>query len=357
MINFTVGPVQSNESVLDIGGKQTPYFRTEEFSNIMLENEKLIKEFTNSTDDSRVVFITGSGTASMESAIINNLTNNDKVLIINGGSFGKRFIDICEVHSISYTEIKLNFGEQITKNHLALYENKGYTAFIVNIHETSTGILYDMNVISEFCKRNKLFLIVDAISSFLADELDMKKHDIDILISSSQKALACPPGISFLVLSPNALNRINNASSKSYYLDLKSALVNGERGQTPFTPAVSILLQINARLKQIKLNGGVKFEIEKTKLLAKDFRKRIKGFPFEIAVSNLSNAITSLKTINISAYKLFLILKNEYDIWVCPSGGELKEKVFRVGHIGDLTIEDNNKLISAFEDLNKRGLI
>ena len=95
MLNFTVGPVQSDDIVREIGGMQVPYFRTAEFSEVMLENEKLIKKFAKAGDDYRVVFITGSGTASMEASIINTLTTKDKVLIVNGGSFSLRFIQLC----------------------------------------------------------------------------------------------------------------------------------------------------------------------------------------------------------------------------------------------------------------------
>lgn len=357
MLNFTVGPVQSDDTILEIGKNQVPYFRTEDFSKLMLDNEKLIKKLVNAPNSYRTVFITGSGTASMEAAVINTLTPDDKVLIINGGNFGQRFIDICNVHNIKNTEIKLQYGEQISKKILSKYDNKGYSAFIVNMHETTTGILYNMKVISDFCKKNNMFLIVDAISSFLADEFDMKKYNVDVMVSASQKALACPPGISLIVLSDRAIEKVYKSKIRSYYLDLKKALFDGERGQTPFTPSVSILIQINARLNKIMLNGGVSNEIERVHNLALDFRNRIKGLPFEIPTIELSNAITPLKPLTKSAYEIFMILKNEYGIWVCPNGSELKDKIFRVGHIGNLTIEDNKKLIDSLKDMKKRKII
>ena len=357
MINFTVGPVQSNDLVRSIGGEQVPYFRTPEFSKIMLENEQLMKKFSGAEEKARVVFITGSGTASMEATVANTFTEQDKVLIVNGGSFGQRFVQLCEIYDIPHTEIKLDNGKALTEQHLAVYENKGYTAFMVNVHETSTGVHYDMNLISAFCRRNHLFLIVDAISSFLADEFQMQELGVDVMITGSQKALACPPGISVIVLSLKAIERVETNRPKCMYLDLKSALKNGERGQTPFTPAVGILRQIHARLKQIEVNGGVEMEIEKRRELAEDFRAKIKELPFEIVSESMSNAVTPLHPLNASAYDIFTILKDEYGIWICPNGGELKDKVFRVGHIGDLTKEDNDKLIEAFKDMQKRGLI
>ena len=176
MINFTVGPVQADLDILKIGAEQVPYFRTKEFSDLMFENEKLMKEFSNAPESAKVVFITGSGTASMEASIINTLTEKDKALVINGGSFGARFVEILKIHEIPYDEIRLEVGKALTKEELDKYNPKNYTAFIVNVHETSTGVHYDLDLIHDFCSRNNLFLIVDAISSFLADEIDIKKH-------------------------------------------------------------------------------------------------------------------------------------------------------------------------------------
>ena len=205
MINFTVGPVQSCEEVKKIGAENVPYFRTPEFSKIMFENEQLMKEFTNAPKNARAVFITASGTASMEAAVINSFTADDRVLIVNGGSFGARFVELCAIYEIPYTEIKLRSGSALTVDDLQPYEGQGYTGFMVNLGETSTGVLYDLELVGEFCKRNNIYLIVDAISAFLADEIDMCKSGIHMLLTGSQKALACPPGISIIVLNAEAV--------------------------------------------------------------------------------------------------------------------------------------------------------
>ncbi len=347
----------SSDIVRNIGAEQVPYFRTPEFSEIMLENEKLMKEFSGAEEDARVVFITGSGTASMEAAVMNAFDENDKVLVVNGGSFGQRFAELCQIHEIPYEEIKLDTGKTLTKEQLAQYDQKGFTGFLVNIHETSTGVYYDIEMISEFCRKNGIFLVVDAISSFLADEFDMAKLGVQMMITGSQKALACPPGVSVIVLSSEAVKRVESREVKCMYLNLKSALKNGERGQTPFTPAVGTLRQINARLKEIQAAGGVKSEIAKIAALADDFREKIKGLPFEICSEAMSNAVTPVHPLNASAYDIFTVLKDEYSIWVCPNGGELANKIFRVGHIGALTKEDNTTLVNALKDMQSRGLL
>ena len=357
MLNFTVGPVMSCEEVRTIGAEQVPYFRTPEFSKIMFENENLMKKFAKADENARVVFLTGSGTAEMEAAVINVFDTKDKVLIVNGGSFGQRFVKICQIHQIPYTEIKLEIGKKLTQEMLDQYDGKDYTGFLVNIHETSTGVHYDPVMISEFCKKNNMFLLVDAISSFLADEFDMEKLGVDLMLTGSQKALACPPGISVIVLSEHAVQRVYEKTPQCLYLDLKEALKNGERGQTPFTPAVGILRQIHARLLEIEKAGGVEAETAKIASLAADFREKIKDMPFEIPSESMSNAVTPLHPLNVSAYKIFETLKDEYHIWVCPNGGDLAEKIFRVGHIGALTTDDNTSLVEALKDMQNRGLL
>ena len=360
MLNFTVGPVMSSETILKIGSEQVPYFRTPEFSEIMFENEKLIKKYANADDSSRVCFITGSGTASMEASVINIFTEKDKVLVVDGGSFGHRFVEILEIYEIPHTVIKPEFACDITSETLKEYDNKGYTGFLVNLDETSVGVLYNIKTISDFCKRNNIFLVVDSISSFLCDPFNMKELNVQVMITGSQKALACPPGVSIIVLSEKAVERTYSNKPKAMYLDLKLALKNGERGQTPFTPAVGTLRQINQRLKEIDMNGGVEKEIERIGGLASYFRNKIKEYdlPFEIVSSSLPNAVTPLTSINgKSAYDIFTILKDKYKIWVCPNGGELKDKVFRVGHIGNLNKNDYDRLLDAFLDMRKRNLL
>lgn len=357
MLNFTVGPVMESENVKRIGGDEVPYFRTDEFSAVMKENEKYILKYAHAPSASRAVFLTGSGTASMEASIINLLNQSDNVLIVNGGSFGQRFVELCEIHEIPHTQIKLESGKTLTKQDLEIYDGKDFAAFIVNAHETSTGVLYDLDMIHRFCERNHLFLIVDAISSFIADEIKMDEQGIDALIIGSQKALACPPGISIIVLSEQAQKRIDINDVKCMYLNLKLALKDGERGQTPFTPAVGVLLQIHQRLKDMEEEGGIERERDKIRQIAEDFRKRIEDYPFSLYSDAMSNAVTALKVQDENADSIFKILKDEYGIWICPNGGQLKQQVFRVGHIGALTISDNDKLMDALSDMRNRGLL
>lgn len=361
MINFTVGPVQMDDETRNLAKEQIPYFRTDEFSVLMKENEKLLCSFFDAPENSRVIFMTGSGTASMEGGIINFFDKSDKVLVVNGGSFGSRFVELCQIHEIPFAEIKLEFGKPLTLEILRNYESQNYTGFVVQLCETSSGILFDMNLIGDFCKRNNLFLFVDAVSGFMADEISMKKMNINAAITGSQKSLSLPPSMSFTVMDENAIRRAEKINVKNLYFNYPLYLKNGERGQTPFTPAVATLLELNEKLKRIEKSDGIKNQNRIMKERAEYFRNKIRNLPLEMFVEgkNASNCVTALKPKNpsVDAHKIFEILKNKYGIWICPNAGEYAQKVFRVGHIGNITNAEIDKLIFAFEDLQKRGLL
>lgn len=357
MLNFTVGPVMSSDEVCSIGAQQVPYFRTSEFSEVMLENEKYMLEYAKAPEGSKAVFMTCSSTGSMEAVVMNCFTKQDKVLIINGGSFGRRFVELCAIHEVPYVSLDLEHGKKLTKERLYEYDRQGFTGLLVNVDETSTAVLYDTMMIGEFCKKNHLFFVCDCVSSFLADPFNMNECGADVMITGSQKVLACPPGISIIVLAPKGVERIEASNVKTMYFNLKDALKNQERGQTPFTPAVGILLQIHERLKEIKNQGGADAEIARVAAQALDFREKIKDLPFELVSESPANGVTSVHPTTANAYDIFLKLKDEYGIWICPNGGDMKDSIFRVGHIGALTHDDNTTLINAFKDLQIRGIL
>ena len=357
MLNFTVGPVMCSDEVRAVGGEQVPYFRMPEFSELMFENEKYVLEFAKAPANSKVAFMTNSSTGSMEAVVMNCFDEFDKVLVIDGGSFGHRFFELCEIYDVPHTALQLDHGQKLTKERLYEYDGQGFTGLLVNIDETSTGVLYDSEMIGEFCRKNNIFYICDCVSAFLADPFDMEHCGADVMITGSQKVLACPPGISIIVLAPRAVDRVVNKKVKSMYFNLADVLKNMERGQTPFTPAVGILRQINTRLKEIEAAGGADVEIARVAAQAKDFRTKIKELPFEFVSESPANGVTSLHPTNANAYRIFEILKDEYGIWICPNGGDMKDSVFRVGHIGYLTHEDNAKLINALKEMQSRGLL
>ena len=183
---FTIGPVELYQSTKEVRLHDFVYFRTDEFAQIVKNSLlKLSNLLGNKTPNSLIYFAT-SGTAAMEATVENCVGKLDKVLVINGGAFGQRFCELLEYHHKKYDSIKLKWNETLTQKHFKPFENKGYTMLFVDLHETHTGQLYDIKMLSDFCKRNNMMFVVDAISTFLADEYDMENFGIDLTIISSQ---------------------------------------------------------------------------------------------------------------------------------------------------------------------------
>ncbi len=344
---FTPGPVKMSEEILAIGAKQTPYFRNDKFSEVTFNCEKGLLKMLNAPKGSKVIFLTASGTAGMESVVMNLLTDEDKALVINGGGFGGRFVDICKTHKIPHTDFKVqhtNLSDIAT-----LAPNESFTSLIVNAHETSVGHLYDLNALGSYAKKNDLFFIVDAISMFVTDPIDMCAQNIDTVIISSQKGLALPPGLTMVVLAPRALEKVQDINS--LYFNFKDYLHNGERGQTPYTPAVTIMLQLEARLMQIERDGGVKQSITLAKEIAAYFRENITPLPLKPYTAYMPNAMTTLTpTDGKSAIDIVRDLENDYKVMVCPNGGDQRDMIFRVSHMGAMSKAYTDLLIDALYD-------
>lgn len=347
---FTVGPVEMYEETIQAGAQQTPYFRNQFFSNIMFEIDSDLKEILNMKKEDKNIVLTASGTGAMDAVVLNCLNKEDKVLVISGGSFGQRFEELCRIYAINYDAIYIPYGVAFEEVMLEEFEGKGYSALLVNIHETSTGQLYPIDVLSEFCSRNNMYFIVDGISSLFSDKINFSKHRIDALIYSSQKAMALPPGIAIVSLSERMCKKIN-PNPQTLYFDFNLYLKDGLRGQTPFTPAVGIILQMNDMIRRIK-EMGIEKKILNTKYLADDFRNKLLKSGFEIPKYPLSSALTPI-IFNKGAKYYYDKLVSDYGITVNPCGGDLNDRMLRVGHMGNLTIKDNDVLIGALCEIRE----
>ncbi len=350
---YALGPVEMYEETFEIGGSQVPYFRNKEFSDVVNHCMAGMKTLLNSDEDSESIFLTCSGTGGMEAVVINCFTEEDNLLIIDGGSFGHRFVELCEIHHIPHTPVVVPRGVTLTRAMLdAAIVDKKFTGLLVNIHESSTGQLYDKAMLSQFCQDNNLIFIVDAISSFLADEVDMKKYGMDCVIVSSQKGLALAPGLTIVTINKKLVDRIQNIDSHCMYLDFKDHIKNGVRGQTPFTPAVRVILELQARLKHIE-NQGYGNLLENAKATAFTFREKIKEIGLAIPDYPISNACTPVLFPAENALAVYQRLIDEYGYVVNPSGGDLANKLFRVGHIGNHSPEDSVELAEAIDSICK----
>lgn len=347
---FTIGPTEMFETTKNIRKKEIPYFRTDSFSNDMLEIDTLLKKTIGTKNDSKTVYLTASGTAAMEATVINCFDRNDRLLVIAGGTFGNRFDEICTLYQIPHDVIRLDNNEKLEKKHFDRYESVNYTALLVNLHETSTGQLYDINLLNSFCKRKKMFLIVDAISTFLCDSYKMDEWGISATIISTQKGLCVTPGMSMVVISDELVQRILNRDRVSLYFDFRDYFKNMDRGQTPFTPAVGIVYEVLDMLRNIS-SQGLDNKLNYIEKMANVYRENVCGNGISIPDFKMSNAITTTHFEKPLANSIYSILKDKYDMCVNPSGGEFGKYNFRVSHVGNLKERDFINLANAIKKL------
>lgn len=343
---FTPGPVKEFPEIYEHAAEQTPYFRNQQFSNLMLENERMLLDLVNAPANSRVITLTASGTAAMEAAVLNMTSLKDNVLSIITGGFGERFAKICHTHARQCQEYRPVFNDNLSNTDV-LSDYSDCDTLLINANETSICHQFDLNSVGRFSKENNILNIVDAISVFLTDQLDMTEQNIDVLIISSQKGIALPPGLAMVVLNPKAIENIE-PNPATLYFNFNDYLRDGERGQTPYTPAVSLIIQLNRRLQHIVQNGGVTNTIKHAASIAQYFREHIKGLPLAHYSEHMPNSVTALAVTNgINAAQLVNDFQQRYNMVLCPNGGELSDVVFRVSHMGNVTLDDTKSLISS----------
>jgi len=343
--NLSPAITNSSEEIKEIAGKQIEYHRTENFSRLLRESNLLLLDLIG-CNEGKSIFLTCSGSGAMDSAVSNLILPEDRVMIINGGSFGKRWCEICNFYGIKYYEIKPGFGkspdlEELKKS----FEDFRPTIFLMQHVETSSGQLQDVHAIGKLCKNYDCRLIVDSISGFANNKYMMDDWGVDATIISSQKGLALTPGISIVVLNKKLIER--GFSKRSYYLDFEKYLGEISDVGLPFTPNVLALKQLNHRLKELK-KKGIDKEIEERKKIAHDFRERIKNLPLEIIAENPANAVTGLYTSRTDVKDFFCEMQKK-KIFFSPSGGE-EGKKFVVGHMGELSTEDNEIFVNELRE-------
>lgn len=339
-------PGNIEDEILQIGAQQIPYMRTAEFSALVKQSEQMLLELIN-CPNGRVIFYTASGTGAMEAAVTNFVTQRRKAFIIAGGSFGYRWKSLCEYYACPNDVFEVPFAKDIDYNKLeSIVMESQPDVFLCQHHETSTGQLFDLAKISKICRRHHIYLIVDVISSFLADPLDMDALGIDMCITSSQKGLNIAPGLSFVVLSERMLKE--PFAQRGYYFDFTENLKNLERGQTPYSPATSLFMQLHARLEK-DLLMGVETIIDGVRENALYFRKLCEENGWEIPAEVPSNCITGFFVHRNGDVLFTELLKQQ--IYIMPGG---TPHYFRVSHLGVQIKEDLDELATRIKEIENR---
>ena len=347
---YTVGPVNMFEETLKEYSKQIPYFRNDEFSKTVLHINDMARKLYDAKEECEVVLLTTSGSGAMEASVASLCGQTNKALVINGGTNGKRFADLCERYQVNNEVLKLDFALDLTEELLKPYENKGIDTVFINLCETSVGKFYNPKVIGNFAKKIGAVLIVDAVSAFLADDFSMKDMGANLIFTGSQKAMALDAGLCLCCFDEIAKKRMEEVGYRGAYLNLLEYVKDSHRGQTPFTPAIATILAMEKRMDLIFEKGGKLSETNRCKEFAEYFREQIKGLPLTIPNYNLSNSCTALICEKEDAQQLRAYLVENYDIHITPSGGDMSNKLIRVGHIGKHTKGQYDLLVNGIKE-------
>lgn len=344
---MVLGPTEIEEDILELGAHPQVYNRTPEFTEVLKEIHENLQYIFQTKNP---VFILGnSGTGAMEAAVTNILSIGDKALVVNGGTFGARWTEICQKHKIIVEEIKLESGTTVTPEEIKIRLDNDNTikAVFTTLNETSTGALTDVQAIGEVVKNYNTILAVDAVSALVVEKMEMDNFHCDVLLTSSQKALALPPGLAFISFSDKAWQFIEGADLKTFYFDAFDYLSNWERNQTPFTPPISLLIQLKKRLEKIKSERLENIQA-RYKKLTEMLRCGLKALNLQQVGENLASCVTGVNSPeNIDASKVVEIMSNKFNISIAPSPGDMKTKLFRIGNFGNITQEDILTMLKA----------
>jgi aspartate aminotransferase-like enzyme len=345
---FVPGPVEMDETVRVAGSRRLPYMRTEEFSKLTLEVVEGLRLLLETGGE--VALLTSSGTGAMEAAVSSLFGPSDRVLVVDGGTFGRRFRTLCEIHGIPHEAV--DPGEGLDFDELARRVGRGFSGVLVAAHETSTGELLDVESLGRALKGHGALFVVDAVSTLLADSFRMDAWGVDATLFSTQKGLALPPGMAFVALNARAAERARRAPRRTLYFHLADYLADGLRGQTPYTVAVGLMLQLQARLSAVHA-VGVASLVAETASRAAAFRAAIADLPVSLSARRPSNAITALRLDGSAPSAPWLVkeLADRFGYYVAPNPAPLRDRAFRVSHMGSQTVEDVIQLAEALRAL------
>lgn len=301
-----------------------------------------------------VLLLTSSGTGGMEASVVNLLSPGDKVLVASSGVFGDRWIKILETYGIKPEIIRGEWSKAVSPEMIKekLKTNSEIKAVFTTHTETSTGVVNDLKSIGEIVAKTDAVLVIDSISGLSAQELHMDKWSLDVVVSASQKGLMNAPGLAFVALSEKAWNLVEKAQLPRFYWDflrMKKSLADKE---TPFTPAVTLIVGLNRAIEMIKKETLEKIWARHEKL-ARAARAGMQALNLELFAENPANVVTAVKSpAGLDSGKLVKKLREEYGVSIAGGQQELKGKIFRLAHLGYVNEFDILVGISAVE----RGL-
>lgn len=357
-ILLTPGPTNIPERYLEILGKDIIHHRTPAFRKVLIEtNENLKKVFKTKND---VSVVTSSGTGVMEAAVVNFFSKGDKVIVVNTGYFGDRFRKIAEIYGLEVINLEYEFGESYKLEDVkkALDENSDVKGILATHSETSVGILNNIKALGDLTKNTDVLLVVDTISGLVVNEFDFDNWGVDVAIAGSQKAFLIPPGLAFVAVSDKAKKAMERSDLPKYYFSIQQYEKYFEEiGETPYTPAISLILALHQSVEDV-VNKGIDNIIKEKYELRKFIEEKAKNLGFELLVKEEENRTNTL----VSIYREGIVIKTiistleERGYTVTGGKGKYATSLMRIGILGEISKEQLEQFFVVFEEELKKQL-
>lgn len=347
------GPTPVPERVVRAMSRPMVNHRGLEFKQILTEVTEGIKKVYRT--EKNVLIFPASGTGALEAAVVNFISPGDKVLAVSIGVFGDRFAKIAAEFGAQVEKLDFPWGEsadaQLVKEKIAQDKNQEIKAVLITHNETSTGVFNDIKTIREAVADHPALFMVDAVSGLAAVELQMDAWNLDVVVSGSQKAFMIPPGLSFMAFNERALKVHQSCRTPRYYWDVTSGLKYLEKGQNPYTPAISLYYGLEEALKMM-LEEGLDNILARHKNCRDMIRSSVKAMGLKLLAAdhNASCALTSVIAPQaIGANKIRQNIRDEFNIVLAGGQQNLDNVIFRIGHLGYVRELDLFSVLAALE--------
>ena len=347
---LTPGPTPLPPQVSEAMSRPIIHHRTPQFQAILKEATQGLKYVYQTNND--VFILASSGTGAMEAAVVNLLSCGDTALVIEGGKFGERWTEICKAYGINTEVISVEWGRAV--NPLDIQEkiknNPAIKVVFTTLCETSTGVVNDIAAIGKIIKDTNAVLAVDAISGLGAIDLKTDDWFCDIVVSGSQKGLMLPPGLGFISVSPKAFKFIDSSNAPRYYLDLKKAKKALDKTDTPFTPAITLIIALNEALKMMK-EDGLENIFARHRKMADAVRNAVLALGLKLFAPEAGSDVVTAICLpeGLDGEKLVKTMRDTYGVTIAGGQDSLKGKVCRIAHMGFIEEFDIITGISCLE--------
>jgi aspartate aminotransferase-like enzyme len=316
--------------------------RGREFANILDRVTRRLKEFFLTQND--VFILTTSGTGAMEAAVVNTLSPGDRVLAISVGAFGDRFGNIAKTYGAEVSRLDFEWGRAANPEDVrrALAADPTIKAVLVTHNETSTGVTNPLEDIARVVREFDKLLLVDAVSSLSAIPVRTDDWGLDFVVTGSQKGWMVPPALAMVSASPRAWEAHAQAKMPRFYFDITAAKDYLERGQTPWTPAVSVFYALDLALEMMA-QEGLENIFARHRRLGQFVRDGVKSLGLELFADErfASDTVTAVKVPEgVDGRALQRLCEDEYDLIIAGGQAKLAGKIFRIGHLGFVSEED-----------------